>query len=108
MTQRLPRRVGAAKAQEMMLTCRTYDGAEAAAMGLANFCFPDESFEAELDALCKGILANSWFTHRAIKRLLRETDGLPLAAGLAQEVYRTAGHGPDMKERIAAFGKCSA
>jgi enoyl-CoA hydratase/carnithine racemase len=107
MTQRLPRRVGVAKAHEMMLTCRTYDGAEAAAMGLANFCFPDESFEAELDAVCKGILANSWFTHRAIKRLLRETDGLPLAAGLAQEVYRTAGHGPDMKERIAGFGKRS-
>ena len=35
MSQRLPRRVGPSKAREMMLTCRTYSGVEAAAMGLA-------------------------------------------------------------------------
>src|SRR5512137_1071229 len=41
MSQRLPRRVGTYKAREMMFTCKTYSGAEAAAMGLANFCVPD-------------------------------------------------------------------
>src|SRR5580704_3619582 len=42
LSQRLPRRVGRSRAQEMMLTCRTYSGAECEAMGLANQCLPDE------------------------------------------------------------------
>ncbi len=81
MSQRLPRRVGPSKAREMMLTCRTYSGVEAAAMGLANICVPDASFDNELRALADSILANSWFSHRANKRLLIETDGMPLGAG---------------------------
>ena len=96
------------KAREMMLTCRTYSGAEAAAMGLANVCFPDDSFDKELRALADTILANSWFSHRANKRLLIETDGLPLGAGLSHEVYRSPGVGPDARERIAAFNSKTA
>lgn len=103
MSQRLPRRVGAAKAKEMMLTCRTYSGAQALDMGLANFCFPDESFEAELEKLTAEILANSWFSHRANKKLIVDTESLPLAAGLAHEIYKGEGRGPDARERIAAF-----
>ena len=103
LSQRLPRRIGSYKAREMMLTCRTYSGAEAAAMGLANVCVPDDSFDKELRALADTILANSWFSHRANKRLLIETDGLPIAAGLAHEVYRSQGVGPDARERVAAF-----
>jgi enoyl-CoA hydratase len=105
MSQRLPRRVGTYKAREMMFTSKTYSGAEAAAMGLANMCVPDEAFDAELDALAATILANSWFSHRANKKLLVETDGLTLGEGLAHEVYRGQGRGPDMEERIAGgFG----
>jgi enoyl-CoA hydratase/carnithine racemase len=103
MSQRLPRRIGLAKAREMMFTARTYSGTEAAAMGLANFCVPDERFDAELDALAASILANSWFSHRANKRLLAETEGMPLRAGLSYEIHRTEGRGPDMERRIAAF-----
>ena len=105
LSQRLPRRVGTYKAREMMFTCKTYSGAEAEAMGLANMCVADEAFDAELEALAKTILANSWFSHRANKRLLVDTDGLTLKAGLAHEVFRGAGRGPDMEERIAGFGK---
>jgi enoyl-CoA hydratase len=105
LSQRLPRRVGTYKAREMMFTCRTYSGTEAAAMGLANMCVADEAFDAELETLAKTILANSWFSHRANKRLLTETDGLTLKAGLAHEVFRGEGRGPDMEERIASFGK---
>jgi enoyl-CoA hydratase len=108
MSQRLPRRVGPAKAREMMFTCRTYSGAEAVAMGLANMCVPDDSFDAEIRKLAETILANSWFSHRANKRLLMETDGLSLRLGLAHEVYRNYGVGPDMRERIAAFNNKSA
>jgi enoyl-CoA hydratase len=87
----------------MMFTCRTYSGREAAEMGLANLCVPDSEFDDQIAALSAQILANSWFSHRANKRLLLQTDGLPLEAGLAHEVYRGEGRGPDMQERIAAF-----
>jgi len=103
MSQRLPRRIGTYKAREMMFTCRTYSGREAAQMGLANLCVPDAEFDTQIDALAAQILANSWFSHRANKRLLMETDGLPLGAGLAHEVYYGEGRGPDMQERIAGF-----
>ncbi len=103
LSQRLPRRVGTTKAREMMFTCRTYSGAEAAAMGLANMCVPDGEFEAGLAALTAEIAAQSSFSHAANKRLLRETDGLDLASGLAHEVYRGEGRGPDMEARIGAF-----
>ena len=103
LSQRLPRRVGRARAHEMMLTCRTYSGAECEAMGLANVCLPDEGFHEAVEAFARAILANSWYSHRANKRLLAHTDGLPLAAGLAHEIYNGEGRGPDMEERIAAF-----
>jgi enoyl-CoA hydratase len=103
MSQRLPRRVGASKAREMMFTCRTYSGSEAAAMGLANVCYDAATFDDELEKLARTILSNSWFSHRANKRLLIETDGMPISAGLAHEIYAGRGRGPDMGERIAAF-----
>ncbi len=103
MSQRLPRRIGTVKAREMMFTCRTYPGTAALAMGLANYCVADDRFDTELRAFVDTILANSWHSHRANKRLLIETDALPLVAGLAHEVYRSRGVGPDMKERIGRF-----
>ena len=105
LSQRLPRRVGVAKAREMMFTCRTYTGAEAERMALANACFPDEIFDQEVEAFARALLANSWFSLRENKRLLIDTEGMSLQAGLAHEVFRTAGTGPDMQSRIAAFAQ---
>jgi enoyl-CoA hydratase/carnithine racemase len=103
MSQRLPRRVGRSRASLMSFTGRTVGGEEAAAIGLADECVPDERFDAHVEALAREILAQSWFSHRANKRLMRETEGLPLAAGLAWESHRSEGRGPDMQARIAAF-----
>jgi enoyl-CoA hydratase/carnithine racemase len=89
MSQRLPRRVGQPKAAEMMFTAKTYTAAEAVAMNLANFCVPLADFDAEIDKLAKQILANSSFSHRANKALLKD-------------------RGPDMQERIAAFSNKTA
>ncbi len=103
MSQRLPRRVGMAKAQEMTYTARTFSGREAEAMGLVNWCVPDAGFDAAVAGTARSILANSWYSLRANKRLYRETEGLPLRAGLSHEIHRSEGRGPDMAERIAAF-----
>jgi enoyl-CoA hydratase len=105
LSQRLPRRVGIPKAREMMFTCRSYTGAEAERMGLANACFPDDAFDQEVEAFARSVLANSWFSLRANKRLLIETDGMPLAEGIAHEAFRTRGFGPDMQARIARFAE---
>lgn len=105
MGQRLRQRVGPFKAREMMFLGRTYTGAEALAMGLANFCVPDDLFHDEVARLAQEILAGSWFTHRANKRLLVETDGMSVRDGLAYEVFHNPGRGPDMQERIARFRK---
>jgi enoyl-CoA hydratase len=103
LSQRLPRRIGTAKAREMMMTCATYTGQDARDMGLVNICVPDDQLDAEILKLCTTIQQNSSFSHQGTKQLLSDTDGMALAAGLAYEIYRTPGVGPDMRERIDAF-----
>ena len=103
MTQRLPRRIGPAKAREMMFTGRSYDGRQAEAMGLANLCVRDDRFEAELDALVTDMVAQSWHSLRGYKRLLAEAEDMTLVAGLAHEVFESPGAGPDFAERVSRF-----
>ncbi len=105
MSQRLPRRIGQAKSAEMMFTAKTISGREAEQLGLANLCFADDAFDEEVEAFCRTVLENSWFSLRANKKLLIETDGLPLDAGLSHEIFYNQGRGPDMEERISKFLK---
>jgi enoyl-CoA hydratase len=95
MSQRLPRRLGIAAAKRMMMTGRTVEAAEAANIGLVDLLAPAGGLD--------DVLANSWHTNFATKRLMRETDGMSLAEGLAHEHYRYPGYAPDYKERIARF-----
>lgn len=101
LSQRLPRRVGTPKAHEMMFASRTYSGAEAAAMGLANFCVPETELDAEAERFCRDVLANSWRATRAMKKLVADTDGMTLAAGVAWEMHHSEGRGPELEERLA-------
>ena len=103
MSQRLPRRIGQSQAMDMMLSCRTVGAEEALRLGLVNQCFADDEFFDAVDAYAQQVLANSWFSHRANKKLLMQTDGLPLGAGLAHEVYYNEGVGPDVHARIESF-----
>ena len=100
---RLPHRVGTAIASEMMLTCRTYTGVEARDMHLANFCFPDERFEAELESLSGEILANSWYANQVNKRVLIASDGLTLREAHALEMFKDEGLAPDASARLRRF-----
>lgn len=100
---RLPHRIGAAKASEMMLTSRVYSGRQAEAMHLANFCFPDASFEAELSALSAEILANSWYANQVNKRALMAIDGLSLHDAHSLELFKNEGLAPDSAARVLEF-----
>jgi enoyl-CoA hydratase len=102
---RLPHRVGTPKASEMMYTCRSYSGAEAHEMHLANFCFADDEFEAGLAALAADILANSWYSNQVNKRALIESDGLTLHDAHALNLFKNEGLAPDASQRIARFFK---
>lgn len=103
LTQRLPRRIGMARAKEMMFSARSYTGSEAAQMGLANFAVPEAQLDSAVDALCSDILATSRRSNRGIKKLLQDTDGMTLAAGNAWELHHTPGHGPGFAEVIRNF-----
>jgi enoyl-CoA hydratase/carnithine racemase len=100
---RLPHRVGTAKAAEMMFSCRAYSGIEAHDMHLANFCFPDASFDSGLAALCADILANSWYANQVNKRALLACHGLTLHDAHALELFKNEGLAPDAEQRVARF-----
>ncbi len=104
LSQRLPRRIGQAKALEMMLTCRPYSGDEAAAMGLANYCVPDDALDAKVAELTGLILGNSRHSNAENKRLVYETDGMALATGLGHELMRNAGFDPAMRKKGEPIG----
>ena len=103
LSMRLPHRIGRHKASEMMFTCRSYSGAQAEAMHLANFCYPDERFDAELAALSAEIVSNSWYANQVNKRALIETDGLSLHDAHALELFKNEGLAPDAGKRVAKF-----
>ncbi len=105
MSQRLPRRVGRAKALEMMFTSRNYSGRQAETMGLVNICVPDAELDGAVDGFVKDVLANSRHSNRANKRLLNDTDGMTLSAGIAHELHRTEGRGTEMAERLQRMRK---
>jgi len=105
MSQRLPRRIGMAKAKEMMFTGRVVSGAEAVTLGIANRCVADDALQNEVRELARAMVANSWHTLRADKMLANGGDGLSLEEGLSFERTNSPGRGPDMEERLKAFGR---
>lgn len=105
MTQRLPRRIGRSAALRMMMTSRQVLAEGAKELGLVDMLAEEGGLDAMVSELAIEILANSWHTNLATKRLLMETDGMSLADGLSHEHYRYPGFAPDYQERIASFGK---
>ena len=104
MSQRLPRRVGAARAKQMMFTGTPLSGREAVEAGLANLCVADDGLESTVAGMAATIIANSWHTLRADKQLVNEGQQFTLREGLAYERRTSPGAGPDMAERLKAFG----
>ncbi len=103
LSQRLPRRIGPASAKRMMMTACVLEAPEANRLGLVDLIAPAGELDSVVGAFTKELLANSWFTNFAAKRMLLETEGMPLAQALAYEHFHHPGLAPDHKERIAAF-----
>lgn len=105
MSQRLPRRIGLARAKDLMYSGRVIDGEEAAAIGLAVRCVPDEELLDAAVAMARSFLENSWFTLRADKMLVNGGLNHTLADGLDFERSNSPGRGPDLEERLKGFGR---
>ncbi|MFE1841232.1 enoyl-CoA hydratase/isomerase family protein [Streptomyces sviceus] len=106
-TQLLPRRVGAARAAELIFTARRVEAEEAHRLGLVDQLVAAGEDRAEALALAARIAANSPVGLRAAKRALRLGQGLDLRAGLEVEdaAWRTVAFSGDRAEGVAAFNE---
>lgn len=106
-TQLLPRRVGAARAAELIFSARRVEAAEAREIGLVDELVEAGEDRAEALALAGRIAGNSPVGLRAAKRALRTGWGLDLWAGLEIEdaAWRTVAFSGDRTEGVAAFNE---
>ncbi|WP_405586756.1 enoyl-CoA hydratase-related protein [Streptomyces sp. NBC_01190] len=105
-TQLLPRRVGAARAAELIFTARRLAAAEAVELGLIDRLAPEDgAARATALELAATIAANSPVGLRAAKRALRLGHGADLRTGLEIEdaAWRTVAFSADRAEGVAAF-----
>ncbi|MFI0821671.1 enoyl-CoA hydratase/isomerase family protein [Streptomyces sp. NPDC021098] len=106
-TQLLPRRVGAARAAELIFSARRVPAEEAHALGMVDeLVAPGEDRTAALE-LAGRIAANSPVGLRAAKKAMRLGHGLDLKAGLEVEDagWRTIAFSGDRAEGVAAFNE---
>jgi hypothetical protein len=66
---------------------------------------PDAELDAVVTHMTGEILANSWRSNRANKKLISDTECMTLEAGLAHEIHRSEGRGPEMTERLQRLRK---
>ncbi|WP_055703342.1 enoyl-CoA hydratase/isomerase family protein [Streptomyces silaceus] len=106
-TQLLPRRVGAARAAELIFSARRVEAAEARELGLVDLLVDAGEDRTEALALGARMAANSPVGLRAAKRALRLGQGLDLQAGLEVEdaAWRTVAFSGDRAEGVAAFNE---
>ncbi|MDN3297671.1 enoyl-CoA hydratase-related protein [Streptomyces ficellus] len=104
-TQLLPRRVGAARAAELVFTARRVAAEEAVSLGLVDRLVEDARTGAL--QLAAAIAANSPVGLRAAKRAMRLGHGLDLRAGLEVEdaAWRSVAFSGDRAEGVAAFNE---
>ena len=105
MTQRLPRRIGAARAKDMMYSSRLIAADEALQIGLVDRVFSVDALEAQVNVYARQVAANSAHSHQVCKKILEATDGLRIHEGLDYEYTNSPGACSDMAERLASFKK---
>ncbi|MGP4112501.1 enoyl-CoA hydratase/isomerase family protein [Streptomyces sp. 4N509B] len=103
----LPRRVGAARAAELIFTARRVEAAEALDLGLVDRVTEPGEDRAEALELAARVAANSPLGLRAAKRALRTGFGLGVEEALEVEdaAWRTVAFSPDRVEGVAAFAE---
>ncbi|MBA0054222.1 enoyl-CoA hydratase [Streptomyces sp. AJS327] len=106
-TQLLPRRVGAARAAELVFSARRVAAEEAHRLGMVDELVPEGEDRGTALELAGRIAANSPVGLRAAKRALRTGWGMDLRAGLEVEdaAWRGVAFSGDRTEGVAAFNE---
>ncbi|MEU8987475.1 enoyl-CoA hydratase-related protein [Streptomyces sp. NPDC048558] len=106
-TQLLPRRVGAARAAELIFTARRVEAVEARELGLVDDLVEKGQDREQALALGARIAVNSPVGLRAAKRALRVGHGMDLRVGLEVEdaAWRATAFSGDRAEGVAAFNE---
>lgn len=86
-TQRLPRLIGQTAAMMMLLTGDRIDAEEARRVGLVSEVLPLADLMPRAYAIANRILGNAPLAVRAVKRLVREGQDVPLATAMNVERY---------------------
>jgi enoyl-CoA hydratase len=104
LTQRLPRRVGAAVAKELMFSGRELLADEALRIGLVNRVVALEALHAEVQAFAARIAAHPRGVTRWVKAMIDGGADLPLAEALAFETKHNPGRNKDLQARLSGGG----
>lgn len=104
-TQRLPRRIGKARAMEMILTGRMMKGDEALQAGLVNKVTEPETLLHEAAELARGILKNGPLAVKYAKAAVSRGLEVDLDSGIAleNELFAMCFATEDQKEGMQAF-----
>lgn len=106
-SQRLPRRIGAAKAKELLFTGELLSGREAESIGLVNRAVAGDELLLAADAFIAKIVDKAPLALGAMKVLVNKGMEASLAAGLQLEVEVVKGleASEDFREAMAAFSE---
>ncbi|HET9405534.1 MAG TPA: enoyl-CoA hydratase-related protein [Burkholderiales bacterium] len=104
-TQRLPRRIGPARALELLTTARQVKAEEAAAIGLANHVYPVSELRAKGIEMARAIAAKGPAAVRLVKQAVRRGASLDLytACALETDLFAQAFGTQDRREGMNAF-----
>jgi len=104
-TQRLPRRVGPARALELLTTARQVKAQEAVAIGLANHVYPASELRAKGFEMARMISAKGSIAVRLVKRAVQNGLNLDLytACALETDLFTRAFGTQDRKGGMSAF-----
>jgi enoyl-CoA hydratase len=104
-TQRLPRRIGPARALELLATARQVKAQEAAAIGLVNHVYPASELRAKGLELARLIATKGPVAVRLVKEAVRRGGNLDLftACALETDLFAQAFGTQDRKEGMSAF-----
>ncbi|MBI5876153.1 MAG: enoyl-CoA hydratase/isomerase family protein [Chloroflexi bacterium] len=104
-TALLPRRIGAARARELIYTGALIDADEAARIGLVNRVLPPAELLAAAQETARVIAANAPIGVRQSKRAMLYDPAIEAGIAFEGEAYRAVLYSADRREGYAAFNE---
>ncbi len=109
--RRMIQQLGPQVTRELMLTGRSFSGAEATRRGLVDYCFSRDDLDPGVDALCDDILAGAPITVRNSKRMINRLLEMDAAGAVMDrdslaelDALSAEAHGSeDVREGLTAF-----